>query len=88
MSGKEPDIHRRIVVEYGLKHVYTFITDGNGKILDEDVFTQPFRLERRDAAEEAEDCYRASWDWLNETVNITPPLQGTEDEEADSDEED
>lgn len=82
--GKE-DVLRRIVVEYGQQYVYTYVTDGNGKILDEEVFKQPFRLDRKDAHEEAMDCYRAGWDWLNDVVNVTPPLQGDGEDPAESD---
>ena len=32
-KGKE-DVLRRIVVEYGQLYVYIYMTDGNGKILD------------------------------------------------------
>ena len=86
MSG--PDhVHRRIVVEYGALYAYAYMTDGNGKVLEEEQFKQPFRLDKRDIADEAEDCYRSVWDWLNETVNVTP-LQGGDDDEAESGEED
>lgn len=82
-KGKE-DVLRRIVIEYGQMYVYLYMTDGNGKILDEEVFKQPFRLDRKDAAEEAKDTYDNTYDWLNDVVNVTPPLQGDDDDEADS----
>jgi hypothetical protein len=80
--GKE-DVLRRIVVEYGQMYVYLYITDGNGKLLDEEVFTQPWRLDRKDAFEEAKDTYDTVYDWLNDVVNVTPPLQEDDDEESD-----
>lgn len=80
--GKE-DVLRRIVVEYGQVYVYLYMTDGNGKILDEEVFKQPWRLERKEAFEEAQDTYDSVFDWLNDVVNVTPPLQEDDDEEAD-----
>ena len=83
MSG-EDHVHRRIVVEYGALYAYAYMTDGNGKVLEEEQFKQPFRLDKRDIADEAEDCYRSVWDWLNENVNVTP-LQGSDDDEAESD---
>ena len=86
-SGKE-DVLRRIVVEYGQLYVYIYMTDGNGKILDEEVFKQPFRLDRKDAFDEAKDTYDSTYDWINEIVNVTPPLQGDEDDESESDSED
>ncbi len=82
MSG-EDQVHRRIVVEYGQFYAYAYMTDGNGKVLEEEQFKQPFRMDRRDVADEAEDCYRSVWDWLNDTVNVTP-LQGGDDDEAES----
>jgi hypothetical protein len=63
------------------------MTDGNGKVLEEEQFKQPFRMDKKDIADEAEDCYRSVWDWLNDTVNVTP-LQGLDEGEAESDEED
>jgi len=69
--GKE-DVLRRIVVEYGQQYAYIYITDGMGKIIDEEVFKQPFCLDRKDAFEEAKDSYDAAYDWLNETINVTP----------------
>lgn len=86
-KGKEGVI-RRIVVEYGQLYVYLYITDGSGKLLDEKVFKQPFRLDRKDAFDEAQDTYDSVYDWLNDIVNVTPPLQDSDDDEADSDEED
>jgi hypothetical protein len=81
--GRE-DVLRRIVVEYGQMYVYLYITDGTGKLLDEEVFTQPWKLDRKDAAEEAKDTYDTVYDWLNDVVNVTPPLQGDDDDKADS----
>ena len=86
-KGKE-DVLRRIVVEYGQQYVYLYITDGNGKLLDEEVFKQPWRLDRKDAFEEAKDTYDNTFDWLNDVVNITPPLQEDEGEDSDSEQED
>jgi len=86
-KGKE-DVLRRIVIEYGQLYAYIYMTDGNGKLLDEEVFKQPFRLERKEAHEEAKDAYDAAYDWMNEIVNVTPPLQGDEDAQAESEAED
>jgi hypothetical protein len=84
--GKE-DVLRRIVIEYGQLYAYIYLTDGSGKLLDEEVFKQPFRLDRKDAFEEAKDAYDAAYDLINEIVNVTP-LQEDDDDEADSEEED
>lgn len=84
--GKE-DVLRRIVIEYGQQYAYVYMTDGSGRLIDEEVFKQPFRLDRKDAFEEAKDAYDNVFDWLNDTVNVTP-LQEDADEAAESDEED
>lgn len=81
MAG-EDHVHRRIVVEYGALYAYCYMTDGTGKVLEEEQFKQPFRLDKREITDEADDCYRASWDWLNETINVTP-LQGEDGGKSD-----
>lgn len=80
--GRE-DVIRRIVIEYGQMYVYLYMTDGNGRLIDEEVFKQPLKLERKDAYEEAKDTYDNTFDWLNDIVNVTPPLQGEDEDEAD-----
>ena len=82
MAGTPDTVQRRIVVEYGHWYAYVYMTDASGKVLEDESFRQPFRLERKDIGDESEDCYRNIWDWLNETVNITP-LQDTDDGKAD-----
>jgi hypothetical protein len=44
-------------------------------LLDEEVFKQPFRLDRKEVFEEAKDSYDQIYDWLNETINVQGPLQ-------------
>lgn len=80
-------VHRRVVVEYGCLYVYVYITDGSGKLIDEESFKQPYRLDRRDSAEEAQEGYDLIWQHLSDTV-LGAPLQDTGDEEPESDEED
>jgi hypothetical protein len=64
-----PDtVNRRIVVEYGRVYVYAYMTDANGKILEEECFKQPFSLAQREVAEEATDCYQQIYQWLQDTV--------------------
>lgn len=80
MRGQQRDyVHRRIVIEYGAIYAYCYMTDGNGKLVEEESFKQPFRLDLKDVAEESRDCYDQVWDWLNDTVNVTP-LQDSGDE--------
>jgi len=74
VSEPTDHVHRRIVVEYGQLYAYLYMTDGNGKVIEEEQYKQPFRQDRADVADEAEDCYRSVWDWLNDTINVT--LQG------------
>lgn len=83
-----PDyVERRIVIEYGRRYVYLYMTSGDGKLLPgrEESFKQPFVLDRKDAAEEAVDLWDLAYDHINETVNIT--LQGGGDDESDSENE-
>ena len=79
------DVVRRIVVEYGQVYAYCYMTDGNGRLLEEDVFKQPFRLDRKEVFDEAKDAYDQVYDWLNDTINCQgPPLQEGEDDAAQS----
>lgn len=78
---RDPDsIVRRIVVEYGRVYVYAYMTDGGGKIVDEDVFKQPYRLDKSDAVEESVDLYGLIYDTLNDGINY-PSASAGEDEE-------
>jgi hypothetical protein len=79
------DVIRRVVVEYGQVYAYCYMTDGNGRLLDEEVFKQPFRLDRKEVHGEAQDCYSQLFDLLNESINVQgPPLQGDGDDAAQS----
>ena len=79
------DVVRRIVVEYGQVYAYCYITDGNGRLLDEEVWKQPFRLDRKEVHGEAQDTYDQVYDWLNDSINVQgPPLQENEDDAAQS----
>jgi hypothetical protein len=86
---KTPDyVERRIVVEYGRRYVYLTLTDAKGKIMQgrEEVFTQPFVLERKDSWEEADDCWQGIYQWLSDVVVFPLPDKGVG--EAESGEED
>jgi hypothetical protein len=56
--------------------VYIFTTDANGKVLDEEVFTQPYRLDRQEVHEEAKDIYDLVYDSLNELINFPSASDG------------
>jgi hypothetical protein len=83
MNDKPQDtIVRRIVIEVGRVYAYTYIEDGRGRIFDEDVFRQPFRLDRSDAIEEAEELYGRVYDHLNDTINFPSASTGGEEEQS------
>jgi hypothetical protein len=74
-----PDyVERRIVVEFGLRYAYVYITDGAGKLLDEESFKQPYKLERKECHEEANDVYSMLYDSLNELINFPTASSGDE----------
>jgi len=58
---------RRIVVEYGHWYVYMYLADDAGKVIDEERFTQPFRLDKKEVDEEARDGYQSMYQWLLDT---------------------
>jgi hypothetical protein len=71
-----PDyVERRIVLEYGRQYAYLYMTTGDGKLIKtrEESFKQPFRLELKEAREEAEDAWHLIYDFLNDTVNFPTP---------------
>jgi hypothetical protein len=63
-------VYRRVVVEYGLQYVYVYLADNVGKVLSDEVFRQPYRLERTESADEAKDCFDVIYDMLNDTINF------------------
>lgn len=73
-------VERRIVIEYGRQYCYCYITDGDGKVIDDESFKQPYRLERKESHEEAKDCYDAIYDWLNDSINYPTAGLGDEDD--------
>jgi hypothetical protein len=67
-----PDyVERRIVLEYGRQYAYVYMTTGDGKMIQgrEESFKQPFRLDLREAREEAADAWNVLYDHLNDTIN-------------------
>lgn len=75
----QPDeVVRRIVAEYGQLYVYLYVTDGNGKVLEDDRFTQPYRLDRKDSIEEAKEFFDRAYDWVNETINWPSASDGSQ----------
>jgi hypothetical protein len=62
-------VEGKIVIDVSRKYVSIFRCDGEGKVVDEDHFAYPFRLDRQDAIGEVADLYAFIYDWLNDTVN-------------------
>lgn len=66
---KLPDyVQRRVIVEYGRRYIYATLSDGTGKILDEELWTQPYVLEPKEANEEAKDTYDAMYQHIQDSV--------------------
>jgi len=86
MLREKDAITRRIVVEYGRLYVYAYFTDGNGKVLEEEVWQQPFRLDTKDANDEAKDIWQFVYQELQDTVLFS--TASSEEDESESDEED
>lgn len=77
-------VERRIVCEFGRQYAYVYMHDGQGKLLDEEVFKQPILLERSEAIEEASDAYQMLWQHLSDTIVFsTDELQGEGEDEVD-----
>lgn len=80
-------VHRRIVVEFGLRYVYLRHEYADGKIVPdtEEVWQQAYRLERSEAAEEATECYHWFFQWMQDYVLSTGgKLQGDDDDKRNS----
>lgn len=66
---KLPDyVQRRVIIEYGQRYIYATLTDANGKLLDEEVFSQPYTLDQKEAAEEARECFDAAYQHILDSV--------------------
>ena len=83
MASERDEVYRRIVVEYGRWYVYIYITDSNGKVLEDESFKQPFRLDWKDSAEEARECWQFLYQYLQDTV-LWYSTARNEDESSDS----
>lgn len=78
MVKHEDHVIWRITVEYGRRYAYLTLTDANGNIVKdrEEVFTQPFMLDKSDAKTEATDAWDVMYDWLNDTIVFPLPDSG------------
>ena len=68
MAAEKDSVHRQIVIQYGQHYAYITIQDRNGRILEEEAFRQPFRLEFKDVAEEAGECFQYVYQHLQDTI--------------------
>lgn len=75
-------VQRRIIVEYGRRYVYATLTDANGKIQAEELFTQPYLLDVKDANDEARDCWDAVYQFISDTVVFPSAREEGESEES------
>jgi hypothetical protein len=79
---KLPDyVHRRVIVEYGRQYVYATLTDSAGKILDEEVWKQPYRIDPKDAADEARAVFDAVYQHITDEVVFPSPRDSARDGE-------
>jgi hypothetical protein len=68
---KLPDyVHRRVIIEYGRRYVYATLTDANGKIIEEEVWKQPYLLDPKDASDEARDVFDVVYQFLIDTLTV------------------
>lgn len=87
MAAERDYVHRRIVVEYGRLYAYVYMTDDNGKVLEEEAFKQPFKLEFKDVKEEATETWQIIYQHLQDTI-LWYATARDDDDEAESEEED
>jgi hypothetical protein len=76
-------VYRRIVIEYGRLYAYVYVTDQDGKVLEDESFKQPFRLDFKDVKDEVKDCFDAVYQHLQDTI-LWAATARDEDDEADS----
>jgi hypothetical protein len=76
-----PDyVERRIVLEYGRQYAYLYMTTGDGKLITsrQESFKQPFRIELKEARDEADEAWHVLYDHLNEIINFPTASSGDE----------
>lgn len=81
----DDSVVRRIVVEYGRRYVYAYLSDSNSRVLSEEVWQQPLLLDRRDAYDEAKDLYDVIYQHCQDTV-LWSASPGHEGEQSDEEE--
>jgi hypothetical protein len=68
MTQEKDYVYRRIVCEYGRLYAYVYVTDQDGKVLEEESFKQPFRLDFKDVKDEAKEAFDFLYQYLQDTV--------------------
>lgn len=64
-----PDyVQRRVIVEFGRRYIYATLTDSNGKVHQEELWTQPYVLDVAEATEEAAEAWQAMYQHIQDTV--------------------
>ena len=78
-------VERRIVIEYGRRYIYAYMTTGDGKIIvdNEESWRQPYTLQINEVREEAKEMY--DWIWQHMTDSVNGTLQEDDDEPPESD---
>lgn len=71
MSQPDDTVVRRLTVDYGHWYVYLTLADANGKLVEEEVFKQPFRLNKKDIGEESKDGFNNIYQWILDTTVFT-----------------
>jgi hypothetical protein len=72
-----PDyVQRRVIVEYGRRYVYATLTDSNGKIHAEELWSQPYFLDVKEANEEAREAFQAIYQHIQDTVVFPNSQEG------------
>ena len=79
MKGIPDYVQRRVIVEYGRRYVYATLTDSNGKIHAEELWTQPYVLDAKDANEEAHEAWQAMYQHIQDTVVFPTAREAGED---------
>ena len=75
MTTQKDTVIRRLVVEYGNWYVYVY-----GKLIEEEVFKQPFRLEHKEVHEESGDCFHQVYQWILDTT-VFPQRDSARDDD-------
>lgn len=59
----------KVVIDIGRQYVCVYLCDGQGRILDQESFKYPVRIDKKDAVAEAKNAFDTVYDWCNEIIN-------------------